>query len=298
MEQSLQVDELIVVDDGSTDRTSDALLRYGNQIHCVTQPNCGVSSARNRGIELASGDFVAFLDSDDQWLPRMVEEQVKALEKFPMAVAAAANGLIRSSGPDRDIFGTRQFRWPREGPVTSLNGISALLLQPVTSGVMVRRDVLNEAGRFDVNCQEFEDFDLWSRISLRGGWAVVRDPQWIHFREVVNDENVSQQYWKRPVEAYGSLLRSYARMLNLPARSLMETCEIRRAMGNCRSMMGAAAIDRGVAGGRRRILRSLADWPSPRRIVRAAAMVAGWRPARGESADKRWQADCFGGGFY
>src|SRR5687768_16286416 len=79
--------EVIVVDDGSTDSTSDALRKDGDRIVYVFQSNAGVSAARNRGMQKATGDAIAFVDSDDVWLPRMLEVLVAPLETSPAAVA-------------------------------------------------------------------------------------------------------------------------------------------------------------------------------------------------------------------
>jgi glycosyltransferase involved in cell wall biosynthesis len=73
--------EIIVVDDGSTDRTHEALCRYGNRIRVKVQENSGPSIARNRGAAVARGDMVAFLDSDDYWLPTKLSRQLEAMEK-------------------------------------------------------------------------------------------------------------------------------------------------------------------------------------------------------------------------
>ena len=76
--------ELIVVDDGSNDSTGEALhSRYGDRLAYEWRPNAGVSAARNRGLELARGEFIAFLDSDDVWLPQKLQQQVAFLDESP-----------------------------------------------------------------------------------------------------------------------------------------------------------------------------------------------------------------------
>src|SRR3972149_614140 len=75
--------ETIVVDDGSTDETLQVLRNYRNDIRCLRRENGGAGAARNLGILSASGDYVAFLDSDDIMLPRRLEYQVAALDRFP-----------------------------------------------------------------------------------------------------------------------------------------------------------------------------------------------------------------------
>jgi glycosyltransferase involved in cell wall biosynthesis len=78
--------ELIVVDDGSTDNTSEILASYGNDIRVLFQENKGVSASRNRGIAETSGQFIAFLDSDDLWLPQKLSTQVEFYNQMPDAL--------------------------------------------------------------------------------------------------------------------------------------------------------------------------------------------------------------------
>src|SRR5713101_7619017 len=84
--QTYPVREIIVVDDGSTDDTSNQLSRFGKSVKHLYQPHRGPSSARNTGIQAAKYPWIAFVDADDWWLPRKIERQVEALTRHPTAV--------------------------------------------------------------------------------------------------------------------------------------------------------------------------------------------------------------------
>jgi glycosyltransferase involved in cell wall biosynthesis len=86
--------EIIVVDDGSTDNTKEVLRKYGNSVRYIYQDNRGVGSARNRGIDEATGEWVSFLDSDDRWLPEKLSLQFKVLDAFPGYNAIHSEFLI------------------------------------------------------------------------------------------------------------------------------------------------------------------------------------------------------------
>jgi glycosyltransferase involved in cell wall biosynthesis len=159
--QTLPPLEIVVVDDGSTDDTEARLASYGGRITYVRQPNAGVSSARNRGLGLARGEFVAFLDADDAWHPRKLELQADRLRADP--------GL--------GMLGTRAYLLPLARGATVDVGDERAPLEEVSwerlavknyfcaSSVTVRRSVLDRVGVFDTALNGNEDRDLWLRIA-------------------------------------------------------------------------------------------------------------------------------------
>src|ERR1051326_205992 len=81
LSQTFQDIEVLIIDDGSTDETETVIQRYGSLVRCFRQRNSGVAVARNRGIEESRGEYVAFLDADDTWLPHKLERQLAALDE-------------------------------------------------------------------------------------------------------------------------------------------------------------------------------------------------------------------------
>jgi glycosyltransferase involved in cell wall biosynthesis len=151
--------EVIVVDDGSTDDTRRRLGPYMGRIRYVYQENQGLAAARNTGIRLARGEWIALLDSDDVWHPQKTELQLRA--------AAGVNGV--------GLIGTRETcdlpvpqRLEPNPPVTHLSVRDFLLLTPVApSSVLIRRDCLDAVGMFDTSLGPAADRDLWLRLAAR-----------------------------------------------------------------------------------------------------------------------------------
>jgi glycosyltransferase involved in cell wall biosynthesis len=154
--------EIIVVDDGSTDGSREVIESYGNQIRAVFQQNKGVSAARNNGVKAGDGEYIAFLDADDIWLPEKIEKQAKEFE------AAKNLGLVHTGVIDIDISGKRL--------VSQMNGrsgrVSRELLQfdgPVVlgggSGIMIRRSTFEKIDGFDPRMSTSADWDLFYRAS-------------------------------------------------------------------------------------------------------------------------------------
>jgi len=162
--------EIIVINDGSTDGTASVLAAFGGNVTVVDQPNSGAAVARNAALQLASGKYVAFLDSDDLWLPSKLRVQVTYLEKHPDI------GMVYSAWrewrPDTD--GT--FRLPnlhdeaREFELDDANSgwlYNKLLLDCVvhTTTVLLRADVAARVGQFDASLRRGQDYDYWLRVS-------------------------------------------------------------------------------------------------------------------------------------
>ena len=157
--------ELIVVDDGSTDGTSAALPRHDPRLHRVRQEHSGVSAARNRGLAQARGRIVAFLDSDDRWLPDHLAVVVGVLDRLPEAV-------LVTTAPWRVIGGSNEPEQAWLQAPLPLQLFTNTVGSP--SAVAVRRDAVLAVGGFDERLLVGEDGELFTRLAAHGGFAMLQ----------------------------------------------------------------------------------------------------------------------------
>jgi glycosyltransferase involved in cell wall biosynthesis len=166
--QTLQASEIVIVDDASDDGTADTLQRIAKDRTDVRmlshELNRGPASARNTGWDAASGKYVAFLDSDDSWLPRKLEMQVRFMEANP-DVAACGHLHVVAEGGIRDLT-------VPESPAVTQVGFGDLLWRNrfITSSAMVRRDL---PFRFPDGQRYMEDHRLWLEMA-RAGQRIAR----------------------------------------------------------------------------------------------------------------------------
>ena len=150
--------ELIVVDDGSDDGTSDLLTKYQPKLRALNQTNKGVSAARNAGINAAKGQLIAFLDSDDLWLPDKLKHQVDFFKDNPDALICQTKEIWIRNG--KRVNPKKR----HEKPCGMMFEQSLALCLVTPSAVMVRKSLLDEVGLFDESLKACEDYDLWLRI--------------------------------------------------------------------------------------------------------------------------------------
>lgn len=164
LNQTYQNFELIVVNDGSTDRTEKVIKKYFNRISYIYQTNKGVAAARNVGISASKGEYIAFLDSDDIWLPEKLELQVDYLSTHLDTDLVYADYATFDNGGgilEENFALSRQL--PRPSGYIFQELILKCLFQ--TNTVMLKRQILEKAGLFDERFLIGEDYDLWLRIS-------------------------------------------------------------------------------------------------------------------------------------
>ncbi|HOF33112.1 MAG TPA: glycosyltransferase [Spirochaetota bacterium] len=167
LSQDLQDYELIIVDDGSTDGLDNVIFR--SDIIVIRKENGGVSSARNAGIRKASGEYIAFLDSDDEWKSNKLSLQQKFIVENPeIRIFQSDEEWIRRGEKvnpkniHQKIFGDIFY-----------NSLKLCLVSP--SAVVVRNDIFDQYGLFDEKMPVCEDYDLWLRISAREPFGLLNE---------------------------------------------------------------------------------------------------------------------------
>ena len=161
--------ELIVVDDGSTDNTA-RLLDAWEGITVLNQEQRGVSAARNRGVRAAQGEFIAFLDSDDYWLPDKLSAQVRYFDDKPETLICQTEEVWIRKGvrvnPGR--------RHRKQAGMIFKPSLALCLVSP--SAVMLRRSLFMSIGGFDEDLPACEDYDLWLRIACQHPVGLIETP--------------------------------------------------------------------------------------------------------------------------
>lgn len=170
--------ETVVVDDGSTDDTLEQLKKYGKRIRIISQKNAGPAIARNRGVAESTGELIAFLDSDDIWLPSKLERQVALMNKAGESVPCCLCNILMK-WRDRE-FASFEKAWLRpkepEGIWVNVDEVLATRFVLFNQAVVIRREALLKTGGFDGSLRFMEDYDLPLRLSLIGPWAYIAEP--------------------------------------------------------------------------------------------------------------------------
>lgn len=186
-QQTVKTDEIIVIDDGSNDATPAMLKQRFPEIKRLRQENAGVSSARNLGIRHAKSDWIALLDSDDEWLPSKLEYQLNALAAHESIRLIHCDEIwIRNGTRVNAMHKHRKYGgwiYPQCLPLCAISPSAAL----------IRRDVFADIGYFDENLPACEDYDFWLRFCAHEPVAYVDKPLLNKFGG--HADQLSARYW-------------------------------------------------------------------------------------------------------
>ena len=159
--QSYTPYEIIVIDDGSDDGTKEWLKDNYPNVKYIYQMNSGVSSARNKGIKSARGDWIALLDSDDEWLPSKLKDQANEIELNPAAKFLHTNEIWIRNG----VRVNQMKKHKKYGGYIFEKCLDMCRISP--SSVLIKKDIFDEIGMFDETLKVCEDYDLWLRFASK-----------------------------------------------------------------------------------------------------------------------------------
>ncbi len=185
--QTDPVHEIIVVDDGSTDATPMVLKDYQHRIHIVRQTNKGVSAARNAGIHEATGDWLAFLDSDDEWLPEKLSLAKDFLNHHPEYLIFQSEEIWIRRGKRVNPKKKHQ----KYGGWIFKQSLPLCIVSP--SAVVIHRSVFEHVGVFDESFPVCEDYDLWLRVARK--FPIGLDRRFGIIKYGGHDDQLSKKYW-------------------------------------------------------------------------------------------------------
>ena len=214
LSQDWQPLEVIAVDDGSTDDTLEVLRRYGDRIRLLQQPNGGPAAARNLAVRESRGEYLAFLDADDLWLPGHLRVLVSYLQAHPQTHVAYGEWLVWRADPGGSyppLVIPLLVDAPALDPANSGWVYPALLVDSIIHiiAAVIRRSVYDDVGGFDQTLRTGSDWDFWIRVGRSFPVVKLRRPVAAYRQNpssvthVVRKENNGFRLLKRIIDTYG-----------------------------------------------------------------------------------------------
>ena len=213
LNQSYQDFEIIIVDDGSTDNTEEIIKGYEDRrINYIRhKKNRGTSAARNIGIKRASGEYIAFLDSDDEWLPEKLERQVVVLQNESTEVGVVYSNLRYIDENGKDMH---KLLCPKKEGYIYKDLLGENCVGP-PSTLLIRKECFNQVGLFDSLQDAHEDWDMWIRIAKFYRFALIKIPL-VKYR--LHSDQISKNLETRIIAA-NNILEKYTNELKNSRRT-------------------------------------------------------------------------------
>ena len=187
LQQTYQVHEILLIDDGSDDGTGDLIIQKYPEVHYHWQVNQGISAARNRGISLSSGDWIAFLDADDEWLPEKLWWQMSGLNLVSAYQICHTDEIwIR-----RGLRVNPMKKHRKYGGHIFERCLPLCIISP--SAVIIKRKLFGQIGLFDPGLPVCEDYDMWLRICCREPVLYIDKP--LIKKYGGHRDQLSRKYW-------------------------------------------------------------------------------------------------------
>lgn len=270
--QTYQDYEIIVVDDGSTDDTRQVLKPYMDRVRYIYQKNAGTSTARNTGIRSAQGEWLAFLDSDDEWMPEKLAVQMDCVSRHPQTASHVTNATIMlPDDKSTDLFTVRGCPdYGTDEGILERPFIDVMKIQFFTPTLLARREAVVKTGGFDESMSIHEDTDLMLRLALEGPWGVSNK---CLVKVMRRDEppqlNLSLQRRQNSAYSYECLVRCWNKMRADSRLFPKEKRLLVRRISGSRFDLGVAQLKVGSRQeGLFSIKQSFRDNPSMKSLIR------------------------------
>lgn len=282
LEQSFNRIEVIVVDDGSVDETVSLVNGFGNSVKCICNPHLGKSASRNAGIRIAKGEYIAFVDADDIWLPDKLELQLEMFYKNPDLYFVYTDGYQFRDNSEKNIVTFGKISRLHSGHVLSHLLLEDFIPSPTP---LIRLKIFDEVGLFDETLlqHEPEDWDMWLRIAERHQISYVDRPL-VRYRLHTNSLTAKEA----PLKALNGQISIIDRAL---ARNIDKLKPFRnRAYANCYLRTGRQLASMGNLKNARQMFRTavqLSPYLAEGYLNWIGCLIGGW-PLRAAINMRRW----------